>query len=280
MRSDRPVITLDGVSKRYFLNRQPLELMSVIRHPRRVLRELRREPFYAVKDVSLTIKQGEVVGVIGANGSGKSTLLRLMLGIAPPTEGTVTVDGKIGGLLELGAGFHPNATGRENVYLNGLLMGLSRNEIKQRIPEIIEFAGIEEFADQPTRTYSTGMHVRLGFAVAVHVQPDILLLDEVLAVGDSEFQEKCFAHFDTLRKQNKTVVLVSHDVVSMKNFTERVIVMEHGRVVADGDPEESIRRYLTARFTQSEATQRFFARGLAFVEMKKSWEEKASGDGS
>ena len=122
--------------------------------------------------------------------------------------------------------------------------------------------------------------MRLGFAVAVHIQPDILLLDEVLAVGDSEFQEKCYAHFETLRAQKKTVVLVSHDVVSMRNFTDRVIVMEHGHVAADGDPEESIRSYLMQRFTQTAATERFFARGLAFVEMKKAWEEKASGDDS
>jgi homopolymeric O-antigen transport system ATP-binding protein len=279
MRSDAPAISLRGVSKRYFLNRtEPLAIMDMVRHPRRLIREMRREPFWALRDVSFDIGQGEVVGVIGSNGSGKSTLLRLIMGISPATAGSVAINGRIGGLLELGAGFHPNATGRENVYLNGLLMGLSRSEIRRKIPEIIEFAGIEEFADQPTRTYSTGMHVRLGFAVAAHVRPDILLLDEVLAVGDSDFQEKCYLHFDELRRQGKTVVLVSHDLVSMRSFTERVILMEHGRVAADGAPDDVIRTYLTERITQTKASERFFVRGMAFVEMQKSWEEKAAGD--
>jgi ABC-type polysaccharide/polyol phosphate transport system ATPase subunit len=267
MPSDRePAITVTNASKRYFLNRtEPVRLTEFLKRPRRTLRLMRGQPFWAVRDVSFDVGAGEVLGIIGANGSGKSTLLRMLLGISPPTTGTVTINGSAAGLLELGAGFHPDATGRENVILNGMLMGLKKEEIKRRLPEIVEFAGLEAFIDQPTRTYSTGMHVRLGFSVAVHLSPDILLVDEVLAVGDAEFQEKCYAHFRDLRSQGKTIVLVSHDMVSIRNFADRVLLLSHGSLVAEGAAIDVVTRYLLEYQQRSEAAERFFDRGIALM---------------
>jgi ABC-type polysaccharide/polyol phosphate transport system ATPase subunit len=255
---------LEGVSKRYFLNpKKPWRLRDLAARPRTVLSRLRlREPFWALRDVTLSVRRGEILGVIGRNGSGKTTLLRVMVGISPPTTGTVNMHGRYAALLELGSGFHPNATGRENAYLNALFMGLPKAEAREKVPEIIEFSGLDQFADQPMRTYSSGMYVRLGFSVAVHVQPEILLIDEVLAVGDADFQNKCYDHFAKLKEQRTTIVMVTHGVGVLKEFADRVVLLEGGRVVRDGDPEEVVDDYMRSRVQASPRARRVFQRAL------------------
>ncbi|MCH7698477.1 MAG: ABC transporter ATP-binding protein [Chloroflexi bacterium] len=220
------------------------------------------EAFWALSDISLDVTRGEILGVIGANGSGKSTLLRTMVGLSPPTEGTVSVNGRYAALLELGAGFHPDGTGRDNAFVNALFMGLSKQRARELMPEILEFSGLGKFADQPMRTYSSGMYVRLGFAVAVHVQPEILVIDEILAVGDADFQQKCFDHFAELKQQSATIILVTHSMSTLREFADRVIHMEHGRVVNDGDPDAVIDKYMMNRLTASPAARKVFRRSL------------------
>jgi ABC-type polysaccharide/polyol phosphate transport system ATPase subunit len=197
----------------------------------------------ALRDVSLEVPKAQSLGVIGANGSGKSTLLRIMAGITRPSSGSVAVEGRVAALLELGAGFHDQISGRDNAILNAVLLGLSLQEAKDRIDEIIRFAELETFIDEPMRTYSFGMFLRLGFSVAVHVRPEVLLVDEVLAVGDAEFQAKCFSHIENLRAQGVTIVIVSHDLPAVERFTDRVVLIEHGGIVADGPPDEVVGLY-------------------------------------
>jgi ABC-type polysaccharide/polyol phosphate transport system ATPase subunit len=241
------VITLENVSKRYYLRSQrPQELKTAVLHLPSFLRADRsRRPFWALDDVSLAIRRGESLGVIGPNGSGKSTLLRIVADLARPTSGTVRVAGRISALLELGAGFHPQITGRKNAILNAVLLGLSRKEAEERLPEIIAFSELGDFIDQPMRMYSSGMYIRLGFAVAVHVKADVLLVDEVLAVGDTEFQRKCFAHIEKLRADGVTIVLVSHDLGSVTRFCDRAILLQHGRVQIDGRSQPVVHEYLS-----------------------------------
>lgn len=243
-----PVLQLRAVAKRYFLNPfRPLELKTTVLNFGGFFKGQRRaakNPFWALRDVDLDIARGEFLGVVGHNGSGKSTLLRIMAGLSAPTEGSVTTHGRISALLELGSGFHPNITGRENALVNAVILGLSRAEAERRVPDIIAFSGLNEFADQPMRVYSQGMYLRLGFAVAVHVDPEILLVDEVLAVGDAEFQEKCYDHIDRLRERGTTIITVSHDIFSLQRFCDRIILLDHGRLVAEGDPEVVISEYL------------------------------------
>jgi lipopolysaccharide transport system ATP-binding protein len=246
--SEQEVIILENVSKRYFLHPQRIvELKKAILHlPTFVKANRARQPFWALRDVSLTIRRGESVGIIGPNGAGKSTLLRIVSRLAPLTKGKLTVRGRVSPLLELGAGFHAQLSGRENAVLNAVLLGLSHKEAKEKLPEILEFSELGEFIDQPMRTYSSGMYVRLGFAVAVHVRPKILLVDEVLAVGDAEFQHKCFDHIERLRRDKVTIVLVSHDLENVKRFCDRTILLNHGVVAADGKPREVVDEYLSS----------------------------------
>ncbi len=265
MRSNGDVVMhMDGVSKRYFLNpKRPWRIRDALLRPRVILGQIRqREPFWALRDVTMSVRRGEIVGIIGPNGSGKSTLLRLLVGISPPTSGTVSVSGRYAALLELGAGFHPQATGRDNAYVNALFMGLTREQAREKLPEIIEFSGLEEFADQPMRTYSSGMYLRLGFSVAIHVQPEILVIDEVLAVGDVDFQQKCFDHFAKLRERSTTILLVTHNVNTLRDFADRVILLEKGQVVRDGPPEEVVSDYMLRRVEASPAARRVFERTL------------------
>ena len=187
------------------------------------------EVVHALKDVTFTVERGQVFGVVGANGSGKSTLLKLIAGTAKPTSGTIEVEGRISALLELGAGFHPDFTGRENAYLNGSLLGLTRRETEAAMPKIEAFAQLGRFFDAPIKTYSSGMAARLGFAVAVHVDPDVLLVDEVLAVGDEYFQHKCYAKIAEFRGAGKTIVLVSHDIGLISRLCDRAIWLDQGR---------------------------------------------------
>ncbi|MEX0659330.1 MAG: ABC transporter ATP-binding protein [Egibacteraceae bacterium] len=199
--------------------------------------------FHALKSVSLQIRHGESVGLIGHNGSGKSTLLKCLAKILPADSGRVETSGRLSTLLELGAGFHQELSGRENVYMNGAILGLSRKEIEAAFDSIVDFAGVRDFIDQPVRNYSSGMYVRLGFAVAVHVDPDILLVDEVLSVGDAAFQEKSLARMRAFNQQGKTVVMVSHDLSAIEALCERTVVLDHGRMVFDGPTDEAIEHY-------------------------------------
>jgi ABC-2 type transport system ATP-binding protein len=197
----------------------------------------------ALQDVSFRVEPGEAVGLIGRNGSGKTTLLRLIAGIMKPTGGRVDAGGRVGSLLELGAGFHPEFTGEQNVYLNGSILGLKRREIREHIDEIFAFAELEPFRSYAVRTYSSGMYMRLGFAVAAHLQADVLLLDEVFAVGDEEFQRKCFGKIAEYKRRGGTIVFVSHDAGAVERLCERAVLLRHGRVELDGTAREAIKRY-------------------------------------
>ena len=198
------------------------------------LRQYHRE-FTALKDVSLEIRKGETVGIIGRNGAGKSTLLQAICGIIKPTSGMVQVNGRISALLELGAGFNPEFTGRENIYFQGAIMGLSRKQMNERLADIMDFAGIAKFIDQPVRTYSSGMFVRLAFSVAVHIEPDILIVDEALGVGDAEFQERSISRMKAMQRDGATIIFVSHSIPSIRNFCHRAVWLEQGEILQSGD---------------------------------------------
>ncbi|MDQ3085229.1 MAG: ABC transporter ATP-binding protein, partial [Actinomycetota bacterium] len=198
---------------------------------------------WALRDVSLDVARGEAVGLIGRNGSGKTTLLRIVARIIKPTAGRVRAEGRIGSLLELGAGFHPDFTGRENVFLNGAIYGLRRTDIRQRFDEIVAFAELEHAIDRPVRTYSSGMTVRLGFAIAAFLDADVLLLDEVFAVGDESFQRKCFGRIARFKQEGGTIVFVSHDASAVERLCERAVLLDSGRVAFDGPTREAIARY-------------------------------------
>jgi homopolymeric O-antigen transport system ATP-binding protein len=200
---------------------------------------------WALRDVSFEVKQGEVLGVIGRNGSGKSTLLKILSGITEPTTGEVDINGRVGSLLEVGTGFHPELTGRENIYLNGAILGIKKAEIGRRFDEIVAFAEVEKFIDTPVKFYSSGMYVRLAFAVAAHLEPEILLLDEVLAVGDAAFQRKCLGKMGTVVKEGRTVLFVSHNLAAVRNLCNRTILLDSGRLEKIGPTEEVISHYLS-----------------------------------
>jgi ABC-2 type transport system ATP-binding protein len=199
------------------------------------------EDFWALDEVSLTVQQGETVGILGRNGSGKSTLLKCICGVLQPTQGEVAVRGKLAGLLELGAGFQQDLTGRENIYLNGSLLGMSKREVDKVFDAIVDFSELEEFIDGPVKFYSSGMYVRLGFAVAVNVDPDVLVVDEVLAVGDERFQRKCIDRIDQFQREGRTILLVTHSSDTVRSICDRGVVLSHGRMVAEGEPGEVTR---------------------------------------
>lgn len=198
--------------------------------------------FRAIDHVSFDLREGETVGLLGFNGSGKSTMLKMLSGVMQPTAGTIGVRGKVAGLIEVGAGFHPDLTGRENVFLNGAILGMEREEIEEAFDSIVEFSEIEKFIDTEVKFYSSGMFLRLAFSVAVHTNPDIFLIDEILAVGDEPFQKKCLAKIDELRDQGKSLVIVSHDLNMVSRFCDRGILLEHGKKVVDGPVDDAIAR--------------------------------------
>ena len=204
------------------------------------------ETFWALKDVSFEIKRGEVVGIIGYNGAGKSTLLKILSRITEPTEGYADIYGRVGSLLEVGTGFHPELTGRENLYLNGAILGMKRAEIARKFDEIVAFAEIERFIDTPVKHYSSGMYMRLAFAVAAHLEPEILLVDEVLAVGDARFQKKCFNKMQDVGQQGRTVLFVSHNMPAITRLCQRAILLDGGRVLQDGPSHQVVSAYLNS----------------------------------
>ena len=241
-------IELDHVSKIYrrYSGKQFATLKSALLQ-RSILRDLAAsETFPALTDVSFSVRKGSTYGVIGRNGSGKSTALKLVAGITKPTSGTVRVEGRISALIELGAGFHPEISGRENVFINGIMLGLTKRQIEERFDEIVDFAELREFIDAPVKTYSSGMYMRLGFAVAIHVEPDVLLVDEVLAVGDEGFTHKCLDKFAELRRRNKTILLVTHSLGLVERFCDEAVWIDEGRVMGHGDPKRIVDAYLTA----------------------------------
>lgn len=248
MSFDEYAIVAEGLSKMYFLYDRPQDRLRQFVFPR--LQRLLRLPvrnyfreFWALRDVSFAIRKGETVGIIGRNGSGKSTLLQLVAGTLTPTLGKVQVNGRVSALLELGAGFNPEFTGRENIYLNAAILGMSRAEIDERIDDIIAFADIGDFIDQPVKTYSSGMFVRVAFSTAINVNPDILLVDEALAVGDIAFQQKCLYRIRELQEQGVTILLVSHSNNIIVEYCHRAIFLKAGRVMYDGPAPEAVRAY-------------------------------------
>jgi len=244
-------VRAEGLGKQYQLSARQASyktiresLTAAVRRLGRRSREQRTVTRWALKDVSFEIRRGEAVGIIGRNGAGKTTLLKLLSRITAPTEGWVEICGRVGSLLEVGTGFHPELTGRENIYLSAAILGMNKAEIGRRFEEIVEFAEIEDFLDTPFKRYSTGMQLRLGFAVAAHLQPEILIVDEVLAVGDAAFQRKCLGKMEDVAKSERTILFVSHNMAAVQNLCTRVIVLDGGRVCFDGDSSRGIEHYL------------------------------------
>jgi len=241
-------IELTNASKiyqRYGHRRQFATLKSALLS-RSLVRDLNpTETFSAVTNVSFTVPKGQTLGVIGRNGSGKSTLLKLVAGITKPTTGTVRVSGRVSALIELGAGFHPEISGRENVFINGIMLGLTKREITRRFDEIVDFAELQEFIDAPVKNYSSGMYMRLGFAVAIHVDPDVLLVDEVLAVGDEGFTHKCLDKFAEFKRRGKTILLVTHSLGLVEKFCDEALWMDAGQMKVQGDPKRVVGAYIT-----------------------------------
>jgi lipopolysaccharide transport system ATP-binding protein len=206
----------------------------------------RRETIWALRDVNIEVRRGDLVGVIGHNGAGKSTLLKILSRITRPSAGSVEIRGRVGSLLEVGTGFHPDLTGRENIYLNGAILGMRRVEIRKKFDEIVAFSELEKFVETPVKFYSSGMYVRLAFSVAAHLEPEILIMDEVLAVGDAAFQQKCLDKMRDIRLQGRTIFFVSHDLAAVVRLCKRVVLLEGGRVTAEGQPQEVVNRYLNS----------------------------------
>lgn len=236
----KPIIEVKDITKIYKLYTNPFDRIKESLHP---LKKSYHKDFYALNHVSFHINMGEAVGIIGKNGSGKSTLLKLITGVLSPTSGSIHVEGKISALLELGAGFNPDFSGLENIYLNGTMMGFSKEQMDSKLNDIIEFADIGDFLYQPVKTYSSGMFVRLAFAVAINVEPEILIVDEALSVGDIFFQAKCFKKFAEFKKQGKTILFVTHDMSSIMKYCDRVIVMDKGSIIEEGLPGPMIDVY-------------------------------------
>lgn len=285
-----PVIAVEQLSKRYFLGHQgPRESYqslrdSLVKKGRSWARksfDLVRgnqlihgntvEEFWALKDVCFEVQQGDVLGIIGSNGAGKSTLLKLLSRITEPTKGRITLEGRVASLLEVGTGFHPELSGRENIFLNGAILGMSRAEIRCKFDEIVDFADVERFLDTPVKRYSSGMYVRLAFAVAAHLEPEVLVVDEVLAVGDAEFQKKCMGKMGEVAKGGRTVLFVSHNLGAVVGLCSRCLLMDHGSLILDSSPAECVAAHLNQAQSQSDQWVRPSSREapvLGFREIK------------
>lgn len=255
-----PIIKVKNLGKKYNINRQNggyISLRDILtnigRHPFAFLKhkakqaagQIKKEEYWALKDINFNIEKGEVVGIIGPNGAGKSTLLKIISQITPPTEGEIKINGSVGSLLEVGTGFHPELSGRENILLNGAILGMTKKEILTKFDEIVEFSGIGKFLDTPVKYYSSGMYVRLAFSVAAHLEPDILLVDEVLAVGDAEFQKKCLGKMDTItHTEGRTILFISHNMSAIRSLCNRCILLKNGQIIKYGNTNDVINYYL------------------------------------
>ncbi|NEO48876.1 ABC transporter ATP-binding protein [Moorena sp. SIO3I6] len=258
------VIRVENLGKKYLIGHQQPEKYTALRDviangAKNLFKSFQNpkaripnstEEFWALKDVSFEIKQGDRVGIIGRNGAGKSTLLKILSRITEPTKGRIEINGRVASLLEVGTGFHPELTGRENIYLNGSILGMSKVEIKRKFDEIVAFAEVEKFLDTPVKRYSSGMYVRLAFAVAAHLEPDILMVDEVLAVGDAQFQKKCLGKMEDVGKEGRTVLFVSHNISAIKTLCHTGIYLDKGNIGYLGDVSTSVTKYLTSGETQ------------------------------
>jgi len=258
-----PIITIENLGKKYNITHQRGKyvalrdvLTNVFKNPfrfakakaKQVVGLTKKEEFWALRGVNLEIKQGEIIGIIGRNGAGKSTLLKILTGITPPTEGEIIMHGKVASLLEVGTGFHPELTGRENIFLNGAILGMTKKEIVKKFDEIVAFSGIEKFLDTPMKYYSSGMYVRLAFSVAAHMEPDILLVDEVLAVGDAEFQKKCLGKMEEVTQgKGRTILFVSHNMAAIERLCRKTILLENSKVRTVGKTEKVIAEYLNTK---------------------------------
>lgn len=243
----KPIISVEGLGKKYTIRHEGQGRYRALREeifklPQRLLQRKHqdKEEFWALKDVSFNIMPGDRVGIIGRNGAGKSTLLKLLSRITEPSTGKITLRGRVASLLEVGTGFHPELTGRENIFLNGAILGMSRAEVRRKFDEIVDFAGVEKFLDTPVKRYSSGMYVRLAFAVAAHLEPEILIVDEVLAVGDAEFQKKCLGKMEQVGKEGRTVLFVSHNMAAIKHLCSRAMLFSSGKNVYDSNDIQSI----------------------------------------
>jgi len=255
MSSSDIALSIQGVGKRYTLShrgeRESTLAETLVAWAKRGFRgSSTKETLWALKDVSLDVKQGEVVGVIGRNGAGKSTLLKILSRITELTEGEVHIKGRIGSLLEVGTGFHPELTGRENIFLNGSIIGMKRAEIQKRFDDIVNFAEVEKFLDTPVKRYSSGMYTRLAFAVAAHLEPDILIIDEVLSVGDAGFQRKCLSKMHDVAGQGRTVLFVSHNLASVRSLCKRAVLLRQGSLILDAEVEEVLESYAASQSSE------------------------------
>lgn len=244
MTNKEKAISIKGLSKRYSIG---VVKDTSFRASLAGVFKKKKNPnndFWALKDVSFDVAQGEVIGIIGKNGAGKSTLLKVLSKITQPTEGRIEINGRVASLLEVGTGFHPELTGRENIYLNGTLLGMSRKEVSDKLEEIVEFSGVRKFIDTPVKHYSSGMYVRLAFSVAAHLEPEILIIDEVLAVGDAEFQKKCLGKMKDVAGEGRTVIFVSHDLAAVRKLCTRGVLLENGKVKVEGGIDEVIQAYM------------------------------------
>jgi len=237
------ILEFKGVAKRYTLRQESAPVNGLLAR----LRSKPVEYFWALRDINFSVQAGQALGIIGHNGAGKSTLLKILSGITSPTEGIISLRGRMAGLLEVGSGFHPELTGRENIFLSGTILGMRRSEIHRKLEEIVDFAEIRPFIDIPVKRYSSGMYVRLGFSIAVHQQLDILLLDEVLAVGDHAFQRKCIERVQVLKNSGVTILFISHDLKAVEQTCARVLLLDKGRIIYDGLPSEAIQAYQRSR---------------------------------
>lgn len=253
---DRPIIEVNTLSKRYVIAHQQMyetfrdTVVELAKKPFRMFgnrTKVTKEEFWALRDVSFTVQPGQRLGIIGRNGAGKSTLLKVLSQITPPTSGSVTLRGRVASLLEVGTGFHAELTGRENIFLNGAILGMKQSEIRKKFDEIVAFAEIDQFLDTPVKRYSSGMYVRLAFAVAAHLDPEILIVDEVLAVGDTQFQKKCLGKMQDVAQSGRTILFVSHNLGAIKQLCDSAILLDKGCVAASGNTDEIVERYLTSQ---------------------------------
>jgi len=244
------VITVKGVSKCYYSYEKPVHRLWHTLFPKKEL----GKPFWALKNVDMSVKAGETVGLVGKNGSGKSTILQIITGILQPTEGSCETQGRISALLELGAGFNPEFTGIENARLNATIMGLSQQEFETRLPDIIEFSGLGDFLHRPVKTYSSGMYVRLAFAVAINMEPDILIIDEALAVGDIRFQSKCFRRLEELKQSGVSILFVTHSTDSVLKYCDRAVLLNEGKMLRTGTPKEVVQQYMEMMFDSDQSS--------------------------
>ncbi len=250
---EEPIIKIENISKKYKINLKQGRyltlrdnLIKIIKNPFSILEK--KDEFWALKKINFSVDRGEAIGIIGANGAGKSTILKILSRITPPTEGKIEINGRVSSLLEVGTGFNPELSGRENIFLNGAILGMGKKEIENKMDKIIEFAGVEKFIDTPIKYYSSGMNVRLAFSIAAHLDPDILIVDEVLAVGDADFQKKCLGKMDeVVKKSGRTILFVSHNMMAVRSLCSKAVFLKNGEIVKTGEVNEVIEEYLNEK---------------------------------